>query len=319
MALSTEHWEARIGRRIRLRDLHVFLTVVQWGSMAKAAHRLAVSQPAVSKAVADLEQTLGVRLLDRGPLGVAPTLYGHALMRRALAVFDELRQGVGEIAFLADPTSGEVRIGCNESLSAALLPAVIRGLCEQYPGVTVNVAQMSRPITLEIRELRERNVELILGRGVFPIPEDDLISEILFEEPLVVVASVGSPWARRRNIELGELMAEKWILYPPDEAPGVLVQQAFRDHGLELPRASVATMSFHLRDMLLTTGDYLTVVPACMVRVLNAKRPTVKTLPIDLGIQTRPVAIFTLRNRTLSPVAELFIKCVRDAARSMFL
>src|SRR5262252_10078339 len=94
MALSAEHWEARIGRRIRLRDLHVFLTVVQWGGMAKAAHRLAVSQPAVSKAVADLEQTLGVRLLDRGPAGVVLTLYGRALSRRALAVFDELRQGV---------------------------------------------------------------------------------------------------------------------------------------------------------------------------------------------------------------------------------
>jgi DNA-binding transcriptional LysR family regulator len=255
-----------------------------------------------------------VRLLDRGPLGVEPTLYGRALARRAMAVFDELRQGVGEIAFMADPTAGEVRIGCNESLSAALLPAVIGRLSDQYPGVTVHVALMSRPITLEIRELRERNVDLIIGRGVFSIPEDDLISEILFEEPLVVVASVRSPWVRRRKVELGELTGEKWILYPPDEAPGVLVQQAFRDRGLELPRASVATMSFHLRDMLLTTGDYLTVIPACMVHVLNAKRPTVKPLPIDLGVQTRPVAIFTLKNRTLSPVAELFINCVRAAA-----
>jgi len=317
MSLSIEHWEARIGRRIRLRDLHVLLTVVQSGSMAKAAQRLALSQPAVSKAIADLEQTLGVRLLDRGPRGVEPTSYGTALVRRGLAVFDELRQGVDEIAFMADPTKGEVRIGCNESLSAALLPAVIARLSEQYPGVTVDVAQMSRPITVEIRQLRERNVDLIIGRGVFPIPEDDLISEILFEEPLIVVASAQSPWARRRKVELAELIREKWILYPRDEAPGVLVEQAFRNRGLELPLASVATMSFHLRDMLLTSGDYLTVIPACMVHVLNAKRPTVKPLPIELGIQTRPVAIFTLKNRTLSPVAELFINCARAAAQSL--
>ncbi len=317
MALTIEHWEARIGRRIRLRDLHVLLTVVQWGSMAKAAHRLAVSQPAVSKAIADLEQTLGVRLLDRGPQGVEPTLYGNALARRGLAVFDELRQGVSEIAFMADPTSGEVRIGCNESLSVALLPAVIDRLSDQYPGVTVHVTQMSRPITLEIRKLRERNVDLIIGRGVFPIPEDDLNSEILFEEPLILVASVRSPWARRRKVELAELVGEKWILYPSDEAPGVFVQQAFRDRGLELPRASVATTSSHLRDMLLTRGDYLTVIPACLMHVLNAKCPTVKPLPIDLGIQTRPVAIFTLKNRTLSPLAELFIKHSRAAAKSM--
>lgn len=317
MPLSLEHWEARIGRRVRLRDLHVLLTVVQWGSMAKAARRLAVSQPAVSKAIADLEQTLRVRLLDRGPHGVEPTLYGSALVRRGLAVFDELRQGVGEIEFMANPTAGEVRIGCNESLSAALLPAVIERLCDQYPGVTVHVAQMSRPITVEIRGLRERSVDLIIGRGVFAIPEDDLNSEILFDEPLIVVAGVQSPWARRQKVALAELMSEKWILYPPDEAPGVLLRQAFREHGLELPRACVATTSFHLRDMLLMTGGYLTIVPACMLKVLNAKRPTVKRLPINLGVQTRSVAIFTLKNRTLSPVAEIFIKCTRAVAHSV--
>jgi DNA-binding transcriptional LysR family regulator len=318
MSLSLEHWEARIGRRVRLRDLHVLLTVVEWGSMAKAAHRLAVSQPAVSKSIADLEQTLGVRLLDRGPHGVEPTLYGRALARRGLAVFDELRQGVGEIEFLANPTAGEVRIGCHESLVAALLPAVIERLCEQHPGVTVHIAQMSLPISVEIRELRERNVDLIIGRGVFAIPEDDLNADILFDEPFILVAGVHSPWARRRKLELAELLDEKWILYPPDEAPGALLRQAFRDRGLEMPRAHVSTMSYHLRDMLLTTGNYVTVIPACMLHVLNAKRPTARRLPIELGVQTRPVAIFTLKNRTLSPVVELFIGCARSIAQSRF-
>ncbi len=98
-----EHWEARIGRRLRLRDMHVLLAVVQSGSMAKAARSLGVSQPAISKSIAKLEHTLGVRLLERGPQGVAPTLYGAVLVQRGLAVFDELRQGVSEIEFLANP------------------------------------------------------------------------------------------------------------------------------------------------------------------------------------------------------------------------
>ena len=314
MSRSLEHWEARIGRRIRLRDLHVLLTVIQCGSMAKAARRLAVSQPAISKAIADLEHTLEVHLLDRGPQGVEPTLYGSALVRRGLAVFDELRQAVSEIEFIANPTAGEVRIGCNESLSAALLPAVIERLADQHPGVTVHVSQMSRPITQEIRQLRERNVDLIIGRGIFPIPEDDLSAEVLFEEPLLVVAGVGSRWANRRKIQLAELVDTKWISFPSNEAPGLLVERAFQRQGLTGPRTRVTTSSFHLRDMLLMTGDYLTVVPACMVDVFNAKRLTVKTLPIDLGVETRPVAIFTLKNRTLSPVAELFIKSIRNVA-----
>jgi DNA-binding transcriptional LysR family regulator len=317
MSREVENWEARIGRRLRLRDLHVFLAVVEWGSMAKAAHRLSVTQPAVSKSVADLEHTLGVRLLDRNPQGVEVTLYGSVLVRRALAAFDELRQGVAEIKFIADPTAGEVRIGCNESLSAALLPAVIEGLSEQHPGVTVPVTQMSRPITVEIRDLRARSVDFIVGRGIFPIPEDDLNSEILFEEPLIVVAGAQSRWARRRKVGLAELVGEKWILYPPDEAPGLLVEQAFKALGLEVPQASLTTMSFHVREMLLMTADYLTVVPACMLRVLNAKHLTVKRLPVELGVQTRPVAIFTLKNRTLSPVAELVLQNVRAVAKSM--
>jgi DNA-binding transcriptional LysR family regulator len=316
MSISNEHWETRIGRRVRLRDLHVLLTVVHWGSMAKAAHRLRVSQPAISKSIADLEHALGVRLLDRGPRGVEPTPYGTALLRRGLAVFDELRQGVDEIAFMANPTSGEVRVGCNESLSGALLPAVIQRLSQRYPGVTVHVAQMSRPITVEIRQLRERTVDLIIGRGVLPIPEDDLNAEVLFEEPLIVVAGVESRWARRRKVKLRELLDERWILYPSHEAPGTLVKEAFHAEGLQLPRACVATGAFHLRDMLLMGGDYLTVIPACMVGVLNAKRPTVKPLPIKLAVEMRPVAMFTLKNRTLTPIADLFMKCVREVARS---
>jgi DNA-binding transcriptional LysR family regulator len=304
MPVTLEHWETRIGRRLRLRDLHVLLTAVQCGSMAKAARRLAVSQPAISKAIADLEHTLRVRLLDRGPRG-------------GWAVFDELRQAVSEIEFIANPTGGEVRIGCNESLSAALLPAVIERLSVQHPAVTVHLSQMSRPITLEIQQLRERNVDLIIGRGIFRIPEDDLNAELLFEEPLLVVAGVRSPWVRRRKLKLADLVDAKWILYPPNELPGLLVEQAFRLCGLTLPRPSVTTSSFHVRDALLATGDYLTVVPACMLRVFNAKHMTVKSLPIDLGIQGRPVAIFTLKNRTLSPLAEIVIKSVRAVVTSM--
>ena len=120
MSRVTPDWQSRIGRRLRLRDLHILSTVVQWGSMAKAASGLAMSQPAVSEAIASLEAALGVRLLDRTPRGVEPTLYASALLKRGLVVFDELRQGIKEIEFLADPTAGEVRIGCIESLTAGL-------------------------------------------------------------------------------------------------------------------------------------------------------------------------------------------------------
>src|SRR3954471_3868278 len=111
-------WDARIGGRVRLRDLHILLAVVQCGSMAKAAGQLGVSQPSVSEAIAGLEHALDVRLLDRGRRGIAPTIYGTALLRSGRAAFDELRQGIRQIEFLADSTAGELRIACPESISS---------------------------------------------------------------------------------------------------------------------------------------------------------------------------------------------------------
>src|SRR4051812_27893166 len=102
-----------VGRRMKLQDLNVLVTVVQAGSMGKAARRLNISQPAISRSIAELERALGVRLFDRHRQGIKPTEYGRALLDCGVAVFDELRQGMKNIEFLADPTTGEVRIGCN--------------------------------------------------------------------------------------------------------------------------------------------------------------------------------------------------------------
>src|SRR5262249_1003465 len=104
--LSTMHWDNRVGPRLKLRDLNIMLAVAEAASITKAATRLAISQPAVSRAVADIEHALGVALFDRSPQGVEPTPYGHALLKRGVAVFDELKQGMQDIAFLADPTVG---------------------------------------------------------------------------------------------------------------------------------------------------------------------------------------------------------------------
>ena len=104
-------WQNRIGRRLRFKDLHTLQTVAEVGSMAKASQRLALSQPAISKAIADMEHTLGAPLLDRSARGVELTEHGRVLVDRTRVIFDEIQQGIKEIEHLADPTRGEVRIG----------------------------------------------------------------------------------------------------------------------------------------------------------------------------------------------------------------
>src|SRR5260221_2877689 len=129
----------RIGRSMKLQDMHVLMSVVQAGTMGKAAQRLNTTQPYISRSIAELEQALGVRLLDRHRQGIEPTEYGRALLDCGVAVFDDLNQGMKNIEFLADPGAGEVRIGYNPFLAATFVCAVIDRLSRHYPRIVFYV------------------------------------------------------------------------------------------------------------------------------------------------------------------------------------
>jgi DNA-binding transcriptional LysR family regulator len=312
-------WEARIGRRLRLRDLHIFFTVVQRGSMAKAAQTLGVTQPAVSKVIAELEHTLGVRLLDRGARGVEPTKYGRALLTRSNAAFDELRQSVKDIEFLADPTVGEVRIGCQETFAAAILPSVIHRFSQTYPRVVLHVEQLGS-LAAESSALRERTIDLGMFLLVKPHDEklfaDDLNVEVLFYEQMFIVAGRQSRWARRRKIDIAELIDEPWVLTESDTLSYLRVAEAFVTRGLGVPQRLLQTLSSHLRVNLAASGSHITTVPNSTLRVYG-ERFALKALPVDFPAQSWPAVIVTLKNRTLSPVVERFIQHVRDFTHPM--
>src|SRR5215468_9819074 len=176
----------RIGRRMKLQDLHVLMTVMQAGSMGKAAHRLNISQPAVSRSIAELEHALGVRLLERRRQGIEATEYGRALLDCGVAVFDDLRQGVKNIEFLADPTSGEVRIGNTLTSSTSFIAAVIDRLSRRYPRIVFHVVPAG-PDTL-CRELKERNLDLVIAREGGPSKDEQFAFETLYDDSFVVLA-----------------------------------------------------------------------------------------------------------------------------------
>jgi DNA-binding transcriptional LysR family regulator len=313
-------WDERIGRRLKLRDINILLAVVQYGSMTKAAARLAMSQPVVSKAIADLEHTLGVSLLDRSRQGIEPTPYGRALLNRGLAAFDELRQGVKEIEFLADPAIGEVRVGGAPPMVEALLPIVIARLHRRHPRLTVQVTQALTGAAL-YQDLRERKVDFILARMLTSTLDQDLSGVILFDEPLMVVAGRQNRWAHRRRVELAELTTEPWVMPPCGHSGdgatvGALIAQAFRDAGLDPPQAAVVSTSIPMIHALLTTGPFLAMLPRSVLW-FSAMRQSMKILPVVLKEKPLPVGIVTLKNRILNPAAQLFIGGVRDIGSSL--
>jgi DNA-binding transcriptional LysR family regulator len=283
--------------------------------MAKASARLAISHPVVSKTISDLEHTLGVRLFDRKPQGVELTGYGRALLKCGTTVFDEMRQGLKQIEFLTDPDSGELRIGCPEIVMAGLLPAIIDKFVRQYPRIRLHAIHANTAL-LEFRELRERNVELLIGRTPMPLLDEEMELETLFHEPFVAVAALKSGWARRRRIALADLIDEPWVLPPYDSAPGRLIFEIFHQSNLAPPVAGMMTLSIQLTTALVASGRFVGLLPNSVAN-FSAGREMLKKLPIKLPGENFSTSLITVKNRTLSPLAELFIACAREIARPL--
>jgi DNA-binding transcriptional LysR family regulator len=306
-------WTDRIGRRIRLRDLHILLTVAKTGSMGRAAVDLAVSQPVVSKAISELEHALGFRLLDRTPQGVEPTRYGRAVVKWGVAAFDDLRQCVMELEFLADPTVGELKVGCSEPLAAGFVKAIVDRLSRQHPNVTFQVVSAD-PVSLHTRELRERNIELMVAPMPGLDPGEDTAVELLFEERHVVMVGRNSKWARRRDVRLADLMDEPWVLPPRDTPIDAYLAQGFRAAGLAPPRTRVATFSLPLHQELVASGRFVTALPGSVVRF--GHQLPLRVLPVEFPVPSRSIGALTLKNRMVSPLAEIFLDCARELAKS---
>src|ERR1035437_2322479 len=302
----------RIGSRMKLQDLHVLMTVVQAGSMGKTAQRLNTTQPNISRSIGELEHALGVRLLDRHRQGIEPTEYGRALLDCGVAVFDDLRQGVKNIEFLADPAAGEVRIGSTVFLAASFVSALVDQLSPRYPRIIFHL--VTRKMETVHRELSERNVDLLIVRSSSPIADERLDFEFLFDDSYVVAVGAQNQWVRRRRIKLAELANELWVLPPRESVIGTIAMEAFRASGLDYPRVTVVTDSPHTRISLLATGRFVTIFPASALR-FPARHSELKVLPVELPMARRPNGIVTLKNRTLSPVAQLFIDCAREVAK----
>ena len=308
-------WSDRIGRRIRLRDLHIVMAVAEAGSMAKAAQRLAISHPVVSKTISDLEQTIKVKLFDRTAQGVELTDYGQALLRCGVNVFEEMRQGLKQIEFLTDPTSGELAIGCPEIMNSSIIPAISERLLQQYPRVQLRVVHADMGLA-QYGPLRERKVELLIGRLQEPFIEEDLIFQPLTEEPFVTVAGANSQWTRRRRIDLADLIEESWVLPPHDSTPGSLISGFFAASGLRPPRPAVATLSVQLTTTLIATGKFVGILPNSVAR-FGSRRAGLKILPVKMPATRYAIAILTLKNRTPTPLARLFIEHAKEIAKSL--
>ena len=302
-------------RRLKLRDLHILDAVAEAGSMAKAASRLGLSQPAVSRVIAEMEQLLGVPLFDRTSSGVELTRFGQALRRRTTIVTDELKQGLGELTFLADPTQGEVRIGTTDPM-AALTATIIQNISEVYPKVTFVI---SADDTLALHEkLRQREIDVAVTRMAADFDRyEDLAGEALFEDELAVIAGKHNPLVRRRSVTLRSLMNERWLLgRPATSFLRPFIEEAFAAEGLGVPTPAVTCGSYAMQVNLLAAGPFITILPRATLRY-PAPHPMLVPLRVRMPTTRRPVGLVRLKHRHVSPTIGLFCRVAREAALQM--
>src|SRR6185437_4948476 len=195
------------------------MAVIDTGSMGKAANRLGISQPAVSKAIVELEDALGVRLLDRSRRGVVPTPYALALDKRSVAIFNDLRQGIEDIDFLADPTKGEIRIGTTEPVMAAIIAPIIDKLSHKHPQIVFHV--LTGDTASLYKDVMDRNIDFSICRMIGRLP-DELAADIVFNDAVAIMTTAANPLTRRRKLAFAELANEPWALYPIDSFFGSL-------------------------------------------------------------------------------------------------
>jgi DNA-binding transcriptional LysR family regulator len=306
----------RLQRRVRLRDLETLSAVVQAGGMRKAAHALNLSQPAVSRAIRDLEEVLGVKLLQRTRRGVEATAFGEALVRRSTSIFDELDGALRELSHLADPSTAEVRIGCMETVHAGLLPACLAHLTREHPRMRF-VLETGNASDLLDHFLRQRLVDFVIARPFAPTLPPDMQGEPLYADQLKIVVSRTHPLARgRQRLRLRDLLDEHWILSHNEVMDCSPVGCGFRAEGLAMPARIITSASLNTRLVLLGSGRFVTVLPHSLMHFANFANH-VHMLAVPLPMWDVPTMIATMRGRTLAPAAELVLNTLRKLSEPL--
>lgn len=281
-------------------ELSNLAQIVQRGSFAAAASDLGVSQPALSKSIAKLERTLGVRLLQRKARGVVPTVYGEALLRRALPALADLKSAVHEIEALRGGAGGVVSIGVAPAVAADFAPALVEKILNSGRALRLRVAEgLVEELTAGVRS---GALDFSITTRKSTEGEDDLVAQLLFEDTFVVCCAMDHPLARKRKVDVGDLLAPPWVLAPRE---GVLKHEfdgCFKRAGVAAPAAIVETASGALSKALVMERGFLSFLPREMI-AYEVRKGYLSVVPTPWLEWKRQVSLISRRGRIASSSA----------------
>jgi DNA-binding transcriptional LysR family regulator len=301
--------------RLKTRQLLLLIALDDFRNIHRAADELHMTQPAASKQIKDLEEMLNVRLFDRLPRGMEPTIYGETMIRHARMALTSLALAHDDIVALQAGLAGQVEVGVIMSPAMALLPRAIARIKEQAPLLRIGVQLEASNVLLD--KLQRGTLDFMIGRILEKEDSTGLVYEELTEEPACAVARAGHPLFENRNLALKDIAALPWILPPPGSVLRHRFDMMFRREGLQPPSNVVDTTALLLITALLQQTDSLHVMPQEVAQYYESLN-VLRILPIELPCKMDAFGIIRQQDHLLSPGADLLLQAVRAAAAEIY-
>lgn len=301
--------------QVKLRQLLMLRTVAECGALARAAELLHMSQPAVSKTIRELEDSLGERLFDRTAKGVVPTLFGQHVIRYANSLHAEIKRAAEDLTALRDGSSGRLTIGSYMVALPFLLP---RALDIFYRGGdTARVSVIDGDKDKLLNGLRSGEIDIVVGRMADPAEATEIRQVPLYFEPIVLVAGRHNPLATKPDLDAQDLAQQEWVMPHASSVARRPIHLFFIRQGLELPQRVIETVSFPLIRALLMQRNTVAALPWQIVRT-DIEQGSLVRLPLEMDYPALPVGIITLASDSPSPTVLRAIESLREAANELY-
>jgi len=297
--------------RVRLRHIQCLVAVAQEQHLGKAAEKLHLSQPAVSKTLGELEELVGARLVDRGRFGARLTRDGAAFLTHAVSVLDALenaRQAVGPGGVAKHEA---VYIGALPTVGPDLLPLALAQFRELYPDAKVDIQIAANAVLLD--KLQAGEVDFALGRMADPQMMVGVSFELLYVEPLLVVARAGHPLFETDDVSLDQIIRYPLVVSTKGTVPRHNTESYLQSRGLKLPANCVETLSVSLARLIAIQSDAVWFAPMGAVRE-DLSQQALRILPVASEGTEEPVGLMHRSDTSPHYLALAFMRLVREIA-----
>jgi DNA-binding transcriptional LysR family regulator len=302
--------------RLRLKQLTLIAALDEFRSLRKVAESMHLSQPAATKMLHEIEETLGVQLFERLPRGMRPTVFGESVINYAQLMLADLENLRKQLVAQEAGAVGEVSVGSIMAPAPGLLTRTIIELRARYPLIKISVYVDTSDVLLQM--LEQGKLDIVIGRIPSPREHSDINFEVVDNEALSVVAGVHHPLSQVRRLALGDLEGQSWILQPPNSPMRQLLELAFREAHMASPSNLVETASILTTTTLLQGTEMISVVPTSVAKHY-ATSGMICILPVRIKLQLEPYGIITRKERIPAPAVSVFQDCLRSQALPVHL